>query len=106
MYQKFEELLKQHNVTAYRVAKETGIATATLTQWKNGTSVPKTDKLQKIADFFNVPLEYFSEKSDIVPINNKISGVYFSLAKEFEENNIDPNDVKKVLELIKSLRNE
>lgn len=47
-----------NGVTAYRVGKETGISTATLTQWKKGVSTPKQDKLQKIADYFNVSLEY------------------------------------------------
>lgn len=104
MYKKFEELLKKHNVTAYRVAKETGIATATLTQWKNGTSVPKTDKLQKIADYFKVPLEYFSEKSDITPIDNELSGVYFSLAKNAQDEGIDPDDILMAINMIKALK--
>ena len=34
MYEKFETLLKQNNVTPYRVHKETGISTATLSDWK------------------------------------------------------------------------
>ena len=33
MYDIFEQLLKEHGVTAYRVAKETGVTTATLTSW-------------------------------------------------------------------------
>ena len=61
MYQKFEELLKKNNTTAYQVAKETGIATSTLTEWKNGTYKPKIEKLVLIARFFNVPLETFVE---------------------------------------------
>ena len=60
MYKVFEKLLKSHNITAYRVAKDTGISTATLTQWKNGTSTPKSDKLQKIADYFDVTLDYLT----------------------------------------------
>lgn len=58
MYEVFERLLQQHGVTAYRVAKETGVTTATLTNWKNGKYTPKQDKLQKIADYFGVPLSY------------------------------------------------
>lgn len=59
MYSKFEKLLIERNVSAYQVAKETGVATATLTSWKNGTYVPKVDKLMKIANYFGVPVEYF-----------------------------------------------
>lgn len=58
MYKIFEELLQKHSVTAYKVSKETGIATSTLSDWKKGRSTPKQDKLQKIADYFGVTLAY------------------------------------------------
>lgn len=58
MYEIFEKLLKDHGVTAYRVAKETGVTTATLTSWKQGKYTPKPEKLQKIADYFGVSLTY------------------------------------------------
>lgn len=62
MYKKFEELLAKNNVTAYQVAKTTGVATATLTEWKKGTYTPKVDKLKKIADYFGVAIEEFLEE--------------------------------------------
>ena len=58
MYEIFEQLLKEHGVTAYRVSKETGVTTATLTSWKQGKYTPKPEKLQKIADYFGVSLSY------------------------------------------------
>ncbi|AIQ45592.1 hypothetical protein R70723_06535 [Paenibacillus sp. FSL R7-0273] len=58
MYEIFEKLLQKHGVTAYRVAKDTGLTTATITSWKQGKYTPKREKLQKIADYFDVPLEY------------------------------------------------
>ncbi len=48
MYERFALLLAENNVTPYRVSKDTGIATATLSDWKNGRSTPKNDKLQKL----------------------------------------------------------
>jgi repressor LexA len=59
VYKKFEKLLKDTGKTAYQVSKDTGIATATLTEWKNGTYTPKADKLLKIAEYFGVSIEYF-----------------------------------------------
>lgn len=59
MYDKFEKLLKRNGVTPYRVHKETGISTATLSDWKNGKSQPKKDKIEKICEYFDVPLSYF-----------------------------------------------
>ena len=62
MYKKFADLLVKCNKTIYRVAKDTGISTATLCDWRYGRRNPKTDKLQRLADYFHVPITYFLEK--------------------------------------------
>lgn len=59
MYEKFQKLLEERNVTAYEVAKQTGVAQSTLSAWKSGEYTPKVDKLISIADYFGVPLSYF-----------------------------------------------
>lgn len=61
MYKKFEALLEERKITPYKVSKETGISTATLSDWKSGRSKPKVDKLKILADYFCVPIEYFLE---------------------------------------------
>lgn len=62
MYLKFSELLQKHKVSAYKVSKETGVSQQVLSQWKLGQSTPKIDKLQKIASYFDVPIEYFTDE--------------------------------------------
>lgn len=59
MYETFEKLLEEKGVTAYRVSLDTGISQTTLSDWKLGKSKPKVDKLKKLADYFDVPLERF-----------------------------------------------
>lgn len=61
MYEKYEGLLTKYNKTSYQVSKETKIAQSVLSGWKTGRSTPKIDKLQKIADYFGVPITYFLE---------------------------------------------
>ena len=58
-YQCFLRLLDMNNTTVYRVSKDTGISASTFTDWKHGRSVPKADKLKKIADHFGVSISYF-----------------------------------------------
>lgn len=60
-YQKFEKLVKAKGITAYRVAKDLGLAPTVFSDWKSGKSKPKVDKLKKIADYFGVTIEYFLE---------------------------------------------
>jgi len=56
-YDRFCELLELNNTTVYRVSKATGISASTFTDWKNGRSVPKTDKMKRIADHFGISLD-------------------------------------------------
>lgn len=58
MYEIFEKLMKEFGYTAYKVSVETGIAQSTLLDWKKGKSIPKIDKIQKIADLFHVSVDY------------------------------------------------
>ncbi len=55
-YNRFHELLDIHGTNVYKVSKATGIPASTFTDWKNGRSVPKVDKMMRIADFFGVSL--------------------------------------------------
>ncbi|MCC8025672.1 MAG: helix-turn-helix domain-containing protein [Clostridium sp.] len=65
MYKKFAELLSQRGLTAYRVSKDTGIPANTFTDWKNGRSKPKFDKLLILAKYFGVPVEYFADDKEV-----------------------------------------
>lgn len=58
MYAIFQSLCAHKGVKPADVARETGIAKATFSEWKKGTYTPKHDKLQKIADFFGVSVDY------------------------------------------------
>ena len=65
MYEIFEELCKKNGVTPYRVCKETGLTTATISNWKAGRYIPKADKMQKIADYFGVSIEFLRTGKDV-----------------------------------------
>lgn len=59
MYKRYADLRDKAGITDYEVAKNTGISTSTLTNWKYGRYTPKLDKILLIAKFFDVPIEYF-----------------------------------------------
>lgn len=64
MYDIFEQLLQEHNITAYKVAKEAGVTQTALSNWKTGKSTPTTKTLQKIADYFGVSIDYLMTGED------------------------------------------
>lgn len=54
----FEKLRQSKGVTYKEVSTGSGIDSSTISCWVKGKYMPKNDKLKKIADYFNVPLEY------------------------------------------------
>ncbi len=54
-----DKLMKDKGVTGYKIAKDLGWKSAVVfTDWKNGKSMPKYDKIKIIADYLGVTPEY------------------------------------------------
>lgn len=119
IYSKIEALLNQHNISAYRLSKDTGISTASLTDWKKGRSNPKADKIQIIADYFNVPISYFLDSTEqtkeVPPIKSDTFNVDFKNVKVMfygdyeltkQEKKMVENVIKGVISSRKDERNK
>lgn len=98
MYEIFEKLLSAHNVTSYRVSKETGIPSSTFTDWKNGRSTPKNEKLQKIAEYFGVTIDYLMGIEKYVV--EDIEPEYINIIREAKEMGFSPSDIRLALNLL------
>lgn len=58
MYEVFRRLCEEAHKKPSAVAVICGISPSTMTRWKHGEYTPKVDKLQVIADYFGVSLQY------------------------------------------------
>ena len=86
MYDNFVKIVQEKGLTAYRVAKDTGISPTVFSDWKSGKSSPKIDKIKKIADYLNVSEDYLMGNTDNPqPIDEQLSGVDFALYGEVKE---------------------
>ena len=118
MYEIFAKLLSDNNVTAYQVGKATGISTSTLSEWKKGKYTPKMDKLQKIADYFDISVDYLlsgetkkspdtmSEDEEMMEYLNELKNnpgmrILFSKAKGATK-----EDLEKVVKMIEIMRGD
>lgn len=63
MYSRYVKLRDKKGVRDADVASATGIGKSTFTDWKQGRSVPKQEKLQRIADYFEVNIGYFTDEN-------------------------------------------
>lgn len=59
-----KRLMKEKNISRYKLSKETGIPYTTLTQIINGrTKDPQINALKVLADYFNVSVDYLTGES-------------------------------------------
>lgn len=110
MYEIFAKLLNERHLRAADVCKGTGLPSSLFSEWKRGKSTPKADKLKKIADYFNVSVEYLmtgkEESEEKKNPYSDLKGIYLSYAKEAQESGIDPDDIRLALDTIRRLRGE
>jgi transcriptional regulator with XRE-family HTH domain len=64
MYERLEKLLKERGITPYRLSKDLGISQSSLSEWKRGNSIPKYERLTKIANYFGVPVGYLTGRDE------------------------------------------
>lgn len=62
-WDKYFALCSKIGKTPNAVAKEIGISSGTLTGWKKHNKVPLDMTIKKVADYFGVPISYFSEEA-------------------------------------------
>ena len=60
IFLKIEELCRQNDLSISKLEKILGLGNATIKGWQN--SIPRADNLRKVADYFDVPIEYFLEE--------------------------------------------
>ena len=120
MYEVFDNLLKKNNLRIADVSRGTGVTYSTFTDWKAGRYTPKQDKMQKIADFFGVSVEYLATGKETEKQSDSGKSYYFSdataaAAQEiFEDRALHalfdaardsrPEDLKMAADLLKRLK--
>lgn len=56
VYERIESLRKERKISQGNLEKELGFSNGSISKWK--TSMPKPERLQKIADYFSVTVDY------------------------------------------------
>lgn len=62
IYDRIRELCKDRRISIYRVEKDLEFSNCSICKWR--TSKPSVDKVQKVADYFGVTVEYLLEGGD------------------------------------------
>ena len=112
---RIKQLRMENNLTQNQFAALFGLYDSTISQYENGKRVPEYDIIIKIANKFNVSIDWLLgrvENKELVlmdknslPDQLKQIGVeYIMLAKEMEDKDIPPEDVRKIFDAINILK--
>ena len=71
LYERIKFLCKKHNITISQLESYLGFGSSSIKKWEK-TSSPSVDKIVKVANYFNVTLDYLMGRTDI---ENSISDI-------------------------------
>ena len=60
----FVKLLQERNVSSYKITKDIGINNGLISTWRNGKNTPSAENLVKLADYFDVSVDYLLGRTD------------------------------------------
>lgn len=105
-YDVFSGLCEQHGIKPSKAAEECGINKSNVSNWKNNGYVPRGEALNKIANFFNVSVDYLlgnEQKEKASSLNEKkpedITFDDFSYALLDESKELTEENKNKLLEM-------
>lgn len=114
-FDRYAELCKTKGETPNSVAKIIGASSGSVTAWKNGTE-PRYSTVAKIADFFEVSIDYLLGKETEKPLINGDEELteYVQILKTRPEcrmlfqlsKNATKEDVEAAVRIIEALRNK
>ena len=112
MFGRIQELMDVNGISLYRLAKDTGIAYSTLSNAKQRGTALGIEKLQKIADYFAVSVDFLTGKEYGGYYNNpetaRIAQKYFEdseLKALFDlASDSSPEDIKMAYSVLLALK--
>lgn len=61
----FKYLRQRQNLTQVELADKLGVSKSTISMYENGNRKPEYEMLEKIADFFNVDMNFLTAREDL-----------------------------------------
>jgi transcriptional regulator with XRE-family HTH domain len=97
---RFRLLIDETRVSQQEIADHVGVSRQAISQWKNGVTIPDMYHFRKVAEFFNVPMEYlYGETESRVKENLTVSDDLglsdqaVTVLKEWASEKVDAKDI-------------
>ena len=99
--EKIKSLRQNKGLTQSQLAKELNISSGAIAMWETDKRIPDAHMLVKIADYFGVSVDCLIRDTIDPTI---ISDVYLKLFREFQNEKVDPADIRIAIDILKRLK--
>ena len=85
LFDNVKRLCKQKGITIARLEREVGVGNGSIQKWKKTS--PSSDNLKKVADYFDVPVDFLLDRDEIkLSSDSKVFAItYNSLPRTKQE---------------------
>lgn len=104
---RLKELRKTYGVSQEKLSKELSVSRSTVAMWESEKSQPDNNTLQKLADYFNVSVDYLLGRTDDMnqnPGEENISFDDFTYAMYNESKELTEEDKQALLGMARLLK--
>lgn len=114
-YDNFLRICKEHGISPSRAAEACGINRSNVSNWKANGYTPRSDVLNKIADYFGVSVDYLLGNEQKKELPDDTDSELAELLEDFKTNpelrtlfslgkNASPEDLRTMINVIKAIR--
>ena len=101
--ERLRTLRKKNNISQIKLSKYFNYGSTAIANYESGRNEPSYDVLIKIADYFNVSIDYLLGREEEPLVKRNLTIEEDNLIKDFRE--LDKNIQINLTELIKSIKN-
>ncbi|MBC1605700.1 helix-turn-helix transcriptional regulator [Listeria rocourtiae] len=94
---RIKNLCNERGITVLKLENELGFGENTIYQWKKRT--PSVERVQKVADYFNVSTDYLLGRTDVKSPLHELEDAQF-----LDIDGLTPEDIAKVESVIEALK--
>ncbi len=113
--ERLKKLRSEKKLNQEELGLKLNLSQQTISAYENGSKQPPIDVINQLANFFGVSVDYLlgrvQEKSlhvvegDAIPQELREIGVeYLEIAKQMQDDDLSPEEVKKILDAVKNLK--
>lgn len=105
VYDRISELCNNAGITITDLERTCNLSISSIKKW-DGSSVPRADSIQKIAQYFNVSSDYLVGRTNIKSTAEEILADKDLIALQRARENMSPQNKEKMIAILKTVFDE